>query len=180
MRVRASGRTTRTPAPATRNARVRGKAGTRANTTAPSTAAVAVAPAIRRITAAAADRPRRAGVAAVAGNSIATSERVPAAISEQRLFAKQRGGRARARPPLAPPQEWSYGVDGGAGVGSEMNGTVDFFGGTQLSFSPGRSSQRQSAGRKMMAAIMLTMNMKVSITPMSAWNFSAENTQVPT
>ena len=53
-----------------------------------------------------------------------------------------------------------------------------FGGGIQSSFSPGRSSQRHSAGRKMIAAIMLTTNMKVSMTPMSAWNFSAENTQV--
>ena len=68
----------------------------------------------------------------------------------------------------------------GAFADSVMNGIVCFFGGTQLSFSPGRNSQRQSAGRKMIAATMFTMNMKVSITPMSAWNLSGENTQVAT
>jgi hypothetical protein len=47
-------------------------------------------------------------------------------------------------------------------------------------FSVGRNSQRHSAGRNTIAASMLTTNMKVSITPMSAWNFSSENTQVPT
>jgi len=47
-------------------------------------------------------------------------------------------------------------------------------------FSVGRSSQRHNAGRNTIAAIMLTTNMKVSITPMSAWNFKSENTHVPT
>src|SRR5690606_23919987 len=46
--------------------------------------------------------------------------------------------------------------------------------------SLGRNSQRHSAGRKTIAAIILTTNMKVSMTPMSAWNLRSENTQVPT
>lgn len=40
--------------------------------------------------------------------------------------------------------------------------------GFQLSISFGRNNQRQSAGRKIIAAIMFTINMKVSMMPMSA------------
>jgi len=46
--------------------------------------------------------------------------------------------------------------------------------GFQLSFSVGRSSQRHSAGRKMIAANMFIRNMKVSMMPMSAWNFRSD------
>ncbi len=41
-------------------------------------------------------------------------------------------------------------------------------------------SQNSRAGIRTTAPIMFMMNMKVSISPMSAWNFSSENTQVPT
>ena len=54
------------------------------------------------------------------------------------------------------------------------------FGGCQLSFSNGRISQRHRAGRKTMAAIMFTTNMKVSIRPMSAWNFRSDQIHVAT
>ena len=37
-----------------------------------------------------------------------------------------------------------------------------------------------SAGSNTIAASMFTRNMKVSMMPMSAWNFSGENTQVAT
>src|SRR5262249_46323804 len=41
-------------------------------------------------------------------------------------------------------------------------------------------SQAASAGSNRIAANMFTRNMKVSMMPMSAWNFSGENTQVAT
>jgi len=47
-------------------------------------------------------------------------------------------------------------------------------------FSRGRSSQRHSAGRNTIAASMLTTNMKVSMTPMSAWNLRSENIHIAT
>src|SRR5687768_14139771 len=53
-------------------------------------------------------------------------------------------------------------------------------GGTHVSFSVGRSSQRQSAGRKIIAAIMFTTNMKVSMSPMSAWNLRSDQIHVAT
>jgi len=41
-------------------------------------------------------------------------------------------------------------------------------------------SHAANAGNNTIAPIMFTMNMKVSITPISAWNLSGENTQVTT
>src|SRR6185369_7148202 len=45
---------------------------------------------------------------------------------------------------------------------------------SQAVFSNGFSSHRQFAGRKIKAANMFTTNMKVSITPISAWNFRSD------
>lgn len=44
----------------------------------------------------------------------------------------------------------------------------------------GCASHAASAGKRMIAASMFTRNMKVSMMPMSAWNFSGENSQVAT
>ena len=52
--------------------------------------------------------------------------------------------------------------------------------GRQVSFSRGRSSQRHRAGRKMIAATIFTTNMKVSMMPMSAWNFRSEKIHIAT
>ncbi len=41
-------------------------------------------------------------------------------------------------------------------------------------------NQAPSAGINKIAASMFTRNMNVSMMPMSAWNFSGENTQVAT
>jgi hypothetical protein len=79
--------------------------------------------------------------------------------------APSRPGNAAGRP--KPPR--------GSGVKC-----VPQAGGAQRSFSPGRSSQRHSAGRKISAANMLTTNMKVSIRPMSAWNLSSEKIHIAT